>query len=93
MPTLSLRFTDVFAEIYDRIPDEDVDAVEDMLDNLESRHDDPHMRSVIRVGDVSLFATPRIHARTSVYRVTWQYDDRRNPTSILCITLAGVEVS
>ena len=79
--------------MYERIPDDDVAAVDDMLDNLEIQHGDPHMRAVIRVADVSLFATPRIHARTTVYRVTWQYDDRRNPTSILCITLAGVEVS
>ena len=90
---LSLRFTDVFAEMYDRIPDEDVAAVDDMLDNLELQHGDPHMRAMIRVGDVSLFATPRIRAQSCLYRITWQYDDRRDPTSILCVTLAGVEVS
>lgn len=87
---LPIRFTAVFSELYDALPASDVDAVDAMLDELEQHHGDPYMRNIVRVGTETLFATPRIYAAADVYRITWLYDDRNQPTAIACITVAAV---
>lgn len=91
MAAVALRFTEVFADLYESLPLGDVEAVDRMLDELERRHDQPEMRNAIRVGDHTLFATPRIGARGGLYRITWQYDDRDRPSAIICLTVADIE--
>jgi hypothetical protein len=88
---LPLEFTQTFVESYDAVPEPDVEAVNRMLDDLEERHDQPEMRNVIHIGPAVLFATPRIYAPDSVYRITWRYDDRDRPSAIACITVASLE--
>jgi hypothetical protein len=87
---LPLLFTDVFAERYHALDDRDAQAVDDMLDRLEVGHGDPEMRDIVRVGSESLYATPRIYTTSTVLRITWQYDDRRHPTAVACITVAEI---
>lgn len=89
---LPLEFTDIFNDSYNRIRKSDLEAVDAMLDRLEAQHGQPAMRDVIRVGALSLYATPRIFSRNYVYRVTWQYDNGDMPSAIICYTLAEVEV-
>ena len=91
MTTLPIQFTDTFAALFAALPHQDVAAVDSMLDELECGHDQPQMRGILRIGAHTLFATPRIHAPGAIYRVTWRYDDRDDPTAIVCITVAGVE--
>ena len=88
---LPLEFTPTFVDSYDAVPGPDAEAVNRMLDNLEERHDQPEMRSMIQIGAAVLFATPRIYAPGGVYRITWCYDDRDQPAAIACITVASVE--
>jgi len=88
---LPLEFTPTFVESYDAVPDPDVEAVNRMLDDLEQRHDQPEMRSIIHIGSAVLFATPRIYAPRSVYRITWCYDNHDRPSAIACITVASLE--
>ena len=88
---LSIEFTVTFAELYRSLPPGDVAAVDRMLDELEARHDQPHLRAIIRVGEHSLFATPRISAPRGLYRITWTYDRRDSPTAIVCLTVARIE--
>lgn len=90
-PPLALVFTETFAALYDGLPMRDVAAVDRMLDELERHHEQPHLRGVIRVGEHSLFVTPRIHAPGGLYRITWCYDDRRQPTAVVCLTVAEIE--
>jgi len=88
---LRLKFTPTFVDSYNAVPEADVEAVNRMLDDLEERHDQPEMRSIIHVGSAVLFATPRIYAPHGVYRITWCYDDRERPSAIACITVASLE--
>ena len=88
---LPLQFTVTFVASYEALPDEDLPSVDAMLDRLETRHDQPEIRSMIVIGEHSLFATPRIHGGRHLYRVTWRYDARREPSVIVCITVASIE--
>lgn len=88
---LQVHFTHTFVENYEAVPQSDLAGVNEMLDRLERQHGQPEMRHVLRIGDVSLFATPRIHAPEGVYRITWLYDDRDHPTFIVCLTVASIE--
>ena len=88
---LPLELTRAFVESYDAVPEPDVEAVNRMLDDLEERHDQPEMRNIIHIGLAVLFATPRIYAPGSVYRITWCYDNRNRPSAIACITVASLE--
>lgn len=88
---LQVHFTHSFVENYEAVPQSDLSAVNQMLDRLEHDHDRPEMRHMLRVGEVSLLATPRIQAPGGVYRITWRYDDRDRPTIIVCITVASIE--
>jgi len=88
---LRLRFTAAFAELYDRLPEPDLEKVNAALDELEERHDQPEMRNTIHVGSAVLFATTTIYPAGSVYRITWCYDDRDHPTAVVCITVASIE--
>jgi len=88
--SLPALFTEIFSELYGALPASDKEAVDAMLDDLEHRHGDPHMRNIVRVGTETPFTTPRIYAATDVYRITWIYDDRDQPAAIACITVAAV---
>jgi hypothetical protein len=88
---LQVHFTHTFVENYEAVPQSDLPGVNQMLDRLERHHARPEMRHILRIGDVSVFATPRIHAPGGVYRITWRYDDRDRPTVIVCITVASIE--
>lgn len=88
---LRVHFTPTFVENYEAVPRSDLAVVNEMLDRLEQQHGRPEMRHVLRIGEVSLFATPRIHAPEGVYRITWLYDDRDRPTIIVCVTVASIE--
>jgi hypothetical protein len=88
---LPLEFTATFAHSYEALPNRDVEAVNQMLDRLEQRHDQADMRQVIHVCQAVLFATPRIYAPEGLHRVTWCYGEPHRPDSIVCITVASVE--
>lgn len=61
-----------------------------MLDRLEQEHDTAEMRTILKVGQLSIYATPRIHAPSAVYRITWLYDNRDDPKAIVCVTVAEI---
>jgi hypothetical protein len=85
---VQLQFTQYFDESYWALGDRDATEVDAMLDRLEDEHEQPHMRNVIRVGSVALFATPRFEGPGGTYRITWQYDETKEPTVISCVTVA-----
>ena len=91
MSALPTVFTDPFALAYRALTESDVASVDDMLDRLEQEHATAVMRGQIRIGEHTLFTTPRIYADEGVYRITWYYDDRRSPTAIMCVSVASVE--
>jgi len=87
---LEAMFTEVFNDLYGNLPAADAPKVDAMLDRLEEEHARPEMRNVIRVGNETLFATPRIYASTAIYRITWCYDAGDPPAAIVCITVAEI---
>lgn len=88
---MQLQFTQYFDEVYRTFDERDAAEVDAMLDRLEDEHGQPHMRSVITVGSVTLFATPRFAAPNGIYRITWQYDDAKQPTVVTCVTVAKAD--
>ncbi|MDK1039211.1 MAG: hypothetical protein QGD91_09900 [Actinomycetota bacterium] len=89
---MQLQFTEHFDEEYIALHTRDIAAVDAMLDSLEDEHEKPHMRNVIKIGSMALFATPRFEAPSGTYRITWKYDNAQQPTIIVCITVAKAEV-
>jgi hypothetical protein len=92
---LTATFSDGHEDLpgYGRLPERDRKTIDEMLDRLEEEHDQPAMRSMIRVAGTSLFATPVIYAPSGAYRITWIYDDRDTPTAIIAVTIASLETS
>ncbi|MFV9673636.1 MAG: hypothetical protein ACNYZH_10460 [Acidimicrobiia bacterium] len=88
---MQLQFTQYFDEAYRAFGDRDATEVDAMLDRLEVEHEQPHMRNVITVGSVALFATPRFEGPGGTYRITWQYDESGQPTIITCVTVAKAD--
>ena len=88
---MQLQFTQHFDEAYRAFTDRDAAEVDAMLDRLEDEHEQPHMRNVITVGSVALFATPRFEGTDGTYRITWRYDDSEHPTIISCVTVAKAD--
>jgi hypothetical protein len=86
---LPVLLTELFVDLYSRLPEVDRPAFDAMIDRLASEHDGSRLRGIFR-GDTILFATPRTYAPSAVYRLTWVYDDRRSPTAVVCLTLAEV---
>lgn len=90
MDQLPAVFTDAFADLYRKLPRRDVGHVDLMLDRLEEEHGTAEMRTILKVGQLSIYATPRIHAPSALYRITWLYDNRDDPTAIVCVTVAEI---
>ena len=88
---MQLQFTQYFDDSYRAFSDRDATEVDAMLDRLEDEHEQPHMRNVITIGSVALFATPRFEGSGSTYRITWRYDDAEQPTVISCVTVAKAD--
>lgn len=82
--------TEPFTDAYLAVPHRDLPAVNGMMERLGSEHDTAEMRSIVKVGSLSLYATPRIDAPTAIYRITWMYDSRDRPTAVHCITIAEI---
>ncbi len=75
-----------------RTSDDDV-RVDDLLERLAQRHQDPKMRDAsIRIegAEIQLWATQDVRLSLGGYRVTWRYDVRDDKAIIICYTLAAV---